>query len=368
MRVYVEDYVFSYLSQYAQAGGYEERLAVLVGRLLTVDGQKVLFVNGAVQGKYCERDRGILIFSDKSIAYAREMIEAYFPGSEIVGWMQSQPSYGTFLNSSYAAYHKDAFQKDYHVLFVTDPVEGSNAFYTYNEAMDDLVEAKGYFIYYEKNPSMHEYMLENKPTDPPKQEEPSRRTYAREAAEPRYRYNRAAAMADQRLRGRTVNKPSQADPRRTMNLVASLCAVLVILCIIMGAGLVAGGLLYSAATAVWLIVVVIGVMSLGNGMFQSPNTSLIMSHVPRDKLGVAGSVNGLVRNAGMAFGVTAATIALNQLMSFKIGYPVLQFVAGRPDVSLFAFRWVMIGLAVICLLGAALTGVRLAQRGKRLPT
>ena len=238
MRVYVEDYVYSYLSQYAQAGGYEERLAVLVGRCVSIDGQRVLFINGAVQGKYCERDRGILIFSDKSIAYAREMIEAYFPGSEIVGWMQTQPSYGTFLNSSYAAYHKDAFQKDYHVLFVVDPVEGANAFYTYEEDMSDLREAKGYFIYYDKNPSMHEYMLENKATEPPRPlPEEAVRKSNREASEPRYRYNRAAELADQRLRGRAA-KPSQADPRRTMNLVASLCAVLVILCFIMGAGLV----------------------------------------------------------------------------------------------------------------------------------
>jgi EmrB/QacA subfamily drug resistance transporter len=47
----------------------------------------------------------------------------------------------------------------------------------------------------------------------------------------------------------------------------------------------------------------IAVMSLGNGLFQSPNNSLIMSTVPKNKLGIAGSVNALIRNLGMVVGI-----------------------------------------------------------------
>lgn len=51
----------------------------------------------------------------------------------------------------------------------------------------------------------------------------------------------------------------------------------------------------SIASMVFFIVT----MSIGNGLFQSPNNSLIMSTVPKDKLGIAGSINALVRNLGM---------------------------------------------------------------------
>ncbi len=51
----------------------------------------------------------------------------------------------------------------------------------------------------------------------------------------------------------------------------------------------------------------IAMLGIGNGLFQSPNNSLIMSNVPRTQLGSAGSVNSLVRNVGMVVGITVAT-------------------------------------------------------------
>ena len=132
---------------------------------------------------------------------------------------------------------------------------------------------------------------------------------------------------------------------------------------IMGAGLAAMGIFYNKGTTVWLIVVIIGLTSLGNGMFQSPNTSLIMSHVGRDKLGVAGSVNGLVRNTGMAAGVTVAAILLYSMMSAKLGYRVLTYSSAQQDNAfVYAFHITMLVLAGITLLGAVLTGIRLLRR------
>ncbi|MCL2373525.1 MAG: hypothetical protein FWC78_09030 [Defluviitaleaceae bacterium] len=46
LRIYVEDYVCTFLQQYAEAGEYNERLAFLVGRHIVIDGQEILFVAG----------------------------------------------------------------------------------------------------------------------------------------------------------------------------------------------------------------------------------------------------------------------------------------------------------------------------------
>ena len=75
----------------------------------------------------------------------------------------------------------------------------------------------------------------------------------------------------------------------------------------------------------------IAVMSFGNGLFQSPNNSLIMSTVPKDKLGIAGSINALVRNIGMICGIVLSTTLLYNRMSYKIGYHVTNYVVGRND-------------------------------------
>ncbi len=73
-------------------------------------------------------------------------------------------------------------------------------------------------------------------------------------------------------------------------------------------------------SAVITMVSLIGIMSVGMGLFQSPNNSLIMSTVSRDKLGVAGSINALVRNVGMVCGIALATTLLYGMMSSRLGY------------------------------------------------
>jgi len=115
-------------------------------------------------------------------------------------------------------------------------------------------------------------------------------------------------------------------------------------------------------STVLTMIIFIGIMSIGMGLFQSPNNSLIMSTVPKDKLGIAGSVNALVRNLGMVCGIALATTLLYSMMSSKIGYRVTDFVVGRNDAFIYGMRIVYITAGVISLVGAALTFLRLTRK------
>jgi len=119
------------------------------------------------------------------------------------------------------------------------------------------------------------------------------------------------------------------------------------------------GLLWNQNTAIFVIILLIGMMSLGSGMFQSPNIALIMSTVPKDKMGIAGSINGLVRNVGMVLGVSLSSVLLWRLVSKNIGYQVLSYVPSRPDTFVYGMHWVLIIEAIICMVGVTLTGVRI---------
>jgi len=112
------------------------------------------------------------------------------------------------------------------------------------------------------------------------------------------------------------------------------------------------------------MLIFIGIMSVGMGLFQSPNNSLIMSTVPKDKLGIAGSINALVRNLGMVCGIVLATTLLYSMMSSKIGQHVTDYVAGRSDAFIYGMKTVYITAAIISLIGAVLTFLRLASRKK----
>ncbi len=112
------------------------------------------------------------------------------------------------------------------------------------------------------------------------------------------------------------------------------------------------------------IILRVVVLGIGNGLFQSPNNSLVMSTVPRYKLGIAASINALTRNLGMVFGIAFSLTLLYNRMSIKIGYSVDSFVEGREDVFIYAMKFVYRTAALICLLGIILTLFRLMQRKK----
>jgi len=123
----------------------------------------------------------------------------------------------------------------------------------------------------------------------------------------------------------------------------------------------------SQYSSIVLLVVFIGVTTLGNAMFQSPNNSLIMSTVPKHKLGIAGSINGLVRNLGMTAGVSLSTTLLYSMMSQKVGYHVSGSINGREDIFMYGMKWVYASAAIVCAFGAILTAYRLyrAKNGER---
>ena len=261
LRIYVEDFVCTYLHQLAESGGYNERLAYLIGRHMTIDGQDFLFISGAVEGKYTETTDNLHRFSERSVTHAKEVIADYFPGMEIVGWMLSQPSFGVKVPVNYQSYHLRQFKDAHHVMFVTDPMDRVSAFYSAETSSvtpvmspeERLGEVPGYFIYFDKNPAMHEYMLAQNGTDysqpkPPTFLERPRMEYAEEENFDDDDYPAMVDASDDpddrdsaimRRRVHRVNqRKSVSETKRAMNLLASLSAVLFIVSFVMGVALV----------------------------------------------------------------------------------------------------------------------------------
>lgn len=123
--------------------------------------------------------------------------------------------------------------------------------------------------------------------------------------------------------------------------------------------------LFNVNTPLIVVGILVGLLSLGSGIFQSPNNSLIMSTVEKNELGIAGSINGLVRNLGTTTGIALSTSILYSRMSSKLGYKVSGYVDGRADVFVYAMRFVFIGIGVICLIGAILSVIRVVKRIKK---
>lgn len=132
-----------------------------------------------------------------------------------------------------------------------------------------------------------------------------------------------------------------------------------------GSGLILMSTL-DASNAPFKMITIIVIMSVGMGLFQSPNNSLVMSTVDRSKFGIAGSVNALVRNLGMVCGIALANIIFYGMMSKRAGIRITDYAQAQPSVFLYGMRIVYITAGMICMLGALITFIRVLSERKNL--
>jgi len=256
LRIYVEDYVFTFVHQFSQASASSERLGILVGKYIESENQPALFISGAIESKHTVQSPRGIEFSQSSNDYHAETLDKYFPGLSIVGWIHSQPGYGTYLSNKNYSYHRESFTEAYQVFFVTDPAQRMDAFYVYNEDKE-LIESKGYFVYYDKNKAMHEYMIDNR-VQKSAEREPVRSSFDKiveiengdddapnmPVSKRRIRELREATENTSTRRAYSVRDKRQGtatgpgEQRRLVNMLTALCAVMFLVSFIMGAGLI----------------------------------------------------------------------------------------------------------------------------------
>ncbi|MBR5122389.1 MAG: LysM peptidoglycan-binding domain-containing protein [Anaerotignum sp.] len=239
LKIFVEDYVYTYLYQYGRSGGGKEKLAALIGRHYVVNGQETVVISGAIQGKETVQENGIEQFSENTWEYIGGQMQRYFKGMNIVGWVHCQPGFGAFLMAKDENFHKEYFKEKWQVLFVIDTVDKLDHFYVYNEEGTGLRQAKGYYVYYDRNREMQDYMLENSMIRP-KEEMYEERVIASEGMEERKERRKPtqeerldAAQDIRRVLQKHEKAVKQAKKERDRLLVAVSC-VLCVVCLSLG--------------------------------------------------------------------------------------------------------------------------------------
>ncbi len=109
-------------------------------------------------------------------------------------------------------------------------------------------------------------------------------------------------------------------------------------------------------------IVAMGVLlGMGHGIFQSPNTSILMGLSPKNKLGLTGSINAFARNIGMVTGITFAVSLLYHRMSLEAGTKITGFPKEAPQIFIDAMQFVYMAGAAICTIGLILTLYRMKR-------
>jgi phage tail protein X len=156
-RIYIEDYVVTYLNYIARPGSAEVRGAVLVGEKRTTEQGEAIFISGAVDAQNIEFDMNECSFTEKVWSEIYEDIKEWFPDLSVMGWFLSRMGFSTAINERIEKLHIDNFPGSDKVLYVTDSLESEDAFYMYEKG--EMLKQKGYYIYYTKNEQMQNYII-----------------------------------------------------------------------------------------------------------------------------------------------------------------------------------------------------------------
>lgn len=159
-KIYIEDYVMTFLRKIAEPGNTTSRGAILLGEYFKDDEGETLFISGAVEAQNLEFDVDQIKFDDATWSGIYTEINKYFDNLSVVGWFLSRMGFSVNMNEKISNLHMKHFSGGDKVLFMMDSLECEDAFYMYEKG--SIVRQRGYYIYYVRNEQMQNYIISRK--------------------------------------------------------------------------------------------------------------------------------------------------------------------------------------------------------------
>ena len=155
-KIYIEDYVISYINKIARPENIYSRGAILVGEAKSTKNGSAIFISGAIEASNLELDMDETVFNNEVWTQIYDTIKNFFPDLEVVGWFLSRLGFSTQINEKIQKTHIDNFSGKDKVLYVVDSLEKEDTFYLYDQGR--LRKQTGYYIYYDRNENMQNYI------------------------------------------------------------------------------------------------------------------------------------------------------------------------------------------------------------------
>ena len=154
-KLYIEDYVITYLQQLTK-NVEETKVAVFLGEKRVQKDCHYLFISAVLEITDVE-------FGEEQRKKMEEEKQKYFPSLIMMGWFLSVPNQKLELTVEMEQRHRNLFEGEDTILLVREPLEQEEILFLMEE--DNLQIQGGYYVYYEQNPGMQEYLMDHKKTE-----------------------------------------------------------------------------------------------------------------------------------------------------------------------------------------------------------
>lgn len=156
-KIYIEDYVMTYMKQ-AFEEMQDSRMILLLGKRGTKAAAAGFFIYGAVALEV-ENTLEQSDFSKDVWDKLYQQIHQHFSGAQIIGWACAVSLWNSEMDRKIKKIHKDQFGNDNTLLFLHDISEKEEKLFFWEYGV--MKELPGYYIFFEKNIQMQDFMLVN---------------------------------------------------------------------------------------------------------------------------------------------------------------------------------------------------------------
>ncbi len=159
-KIYVEDYVDTFLNQLCEKVDQASVGAFLVGEIEHAQDEEYIYIYGAIRmQELVQKGRDVFI-NESTWRHACETCKQYFEDAEILGWFLTSDGQALETNHNLMKVHQKFFPRESSVFILKEAKDKDEKYYVYK--FRDLMEINGHYIYYEKNIEMQDYMIANR--------------------------------------------------------------------------------------------------------------------------------------------------------------------------------------------------------------
>lgn len=158
VKVYLEDYVMTFIHRFWDRGA-PVTTGVLLGEVKRSGKETYIFASGAISVDSCNIifENGKVQFTDETWGNIYGTIKEFFNKYMIVGWFLNRNESCLEVSEELIKLHLDNFSGSDKVLMLSDTVEKEERLYHYEN--NEMMQLPIYYVYYERNEDMQEYMV-----------------------------------------------------------------------------------------------------------------------------------------------------------------------------------------------------------------
>lgn len=167
-KIYIEDYVSTYLKKLRPFDGQGLKIGLLLGNSVLYEGIPYIFIEGAMEIEGMNATAGNISFTNEVWNHTYDDMKKYFDGQSIQGWFICGSLDVKLDPLEYWNIHTQYFPGKNQVLYISPTHELDESLYV--TSVNGFYKTLGHSVYYERNEPMQDYMILKKETRKPEPE------------------------------------------------------------------------------------------------------------------------------------------------------------------------------------------------------